>query len=120
MRLAALLAKAQSTRANSVPAHTALHMATLGAAKALGLDHRIGSIEVGKLADLCAIDFTDLALAPVYHPASHVVYAASRNHVSHVWIEGQMKLDQGQLIGIDEERLRANARAWQMRLAEQA
>ena len=120
MRLAALLAKAQSTRANSVPAHTALHMATLGAAKALGLDHRIGSIEVGKLADLCAIDFTDLALAPVYHPASHVVYAASRNHVSHVWIEGQMKLDQGQLIGVDEERLRANARAWQMRLAEQA
>ncbi len=120
MRLAALLAKAQSTRANSVPAHTALHMATLGAAKALGLDHRIGSIEVGKLADLCAIDFTDLALAPVYHPASHVVYAASRNHVSHVWVEGQMKLDQGQLIGIDEERLRANARAWQMRLAEQA
>ena len=120
MRLAALLAKAQSTRANSVPAHTALHMATLGAAKALGLDHRIGSIEVGKLADLCAIDFTDLALAPVYHPASHVVYATSRNHVSHVWIEGQMKLDQGQLTGIDEERLRANARAWQMRLAEQA
>jgi 5-methylthioadenosine/S-adenosylhomocysteine deaminase len=120
MRLAALLAKAQSTRANSVPAQTALHMATLGAAKALGLDHRIGSIEVGKLADLCAIDFTDLALAPVYHPASHVVYAASRNHVSHVWVEGQMKLDQGQLIGIDEERLRANARAWQMRLAEQA
>ena len=120
MRLAALLAKAQSTRANSVPAHTALHMATLGAAKALGLDHRIGSIEVGKLADLCAIDFTDLALAPVYHPASHVVYAASRNHVSHVWIEGQMKLDQGQLTGIDEERLRANARAWQLRLAEQA
>jgi 5-methylthioadenosine/S-adenosylhomocysteine deaminase len=120
MRLAALLAKAQSTRANSVPAHTALHMATLGAAKALGLDHRIGSIEVGKFADLCAIDFTDLALAPVYHPASHVVYAASRNHVSHVWIEGQMKLDQGQLTGIDEERLRANARAWQLRLAEQA
>jgi 5-methylthioadenosine/S-adenosylhomocysteine deaminase len=120
MRLAALLAKAQSTRANSVPAHTALHMATLGAAKALGLDHRIGSIEVGKLADLCAIDFTDLALAPVYHPASHVVYAASRNHVSHVWIEGQMKLDQGQLTGTDEERLRANARAWQLRLAEQA
>jgi len=120
MRLAALLAKAQSTCANSVPAHTALHMATLGAAKALGLDHRLGSIEVGKLADLCAIDFTDLALAPVYHPASHVVYAASRNHVSHVWIEGQMKLDQGQLTGIDEERLRANARAWQLRLAEQA
>jgi len=107
-------------RANSIPAHTALHMATLAPAKALGLDDRIGSIEVGKLADLCAVDLNDLALTPVYHPASHVVYAAGRNHVSHVWVEGRMKVDQGQLIGIDEERLRANARAWQLKLAEQA
>jgi 5-methylthioadenosine/S-adenosylhomocysteine deaminase len=120
MRLAALLAKAESTRANSIPAHTALHMATLGPAKALGLDDRIGSIEVGKLADLCAVDLDDLGLTPVYHPASHVVYAAGRNHVSHVWMEGRLKVDQGQLIGIDEERLRANARAWQLKLAEQA
>jgi len=120
MRLAALLAKADSMRANSIPAHTALHMATLAPAKALGLDDRIGSIEVGKLADLCAVDLNDLALTPVYHPASHVVYAAGRNHVSHVWVEGRMKVDQGQLIGIDEERLRANARAWQLKLAEQA
>jgi len=120
MRLAALLAKADSMCANSVPAHTALYMGTLAPAKALGLDDRIGSIEVGKLADLCAVDLNDLVLTPVYHPASHVVYAAGRNHVSHVWVEGRMKVDQGQLIGIDEERLRANARAWQLKLAEQA
>jgi 5-methylthioadenosine/S-adenosylhomocysteine deaminase len=120
MRLAALLAKAESQKANSVPAHTALHMATLGAARAMGLADRIGSIEVGKLADLCAIDLGSLALTPVYHPASHLVYAAGRSDVSHVWVEGRMKVDQGRLIGIDEERLRANARAWQLRAAEQA
>jgi len=120
MRLAALLAKAESQRANSVPAHAALHMATLGAARAMGLADRIGSIEVGKLADLCAIDLGGLALTPVYHPASHLVYAASRSDVSHVWVEGRMRVDQGRLIGIDEERLRANARAWQLRVAEQA
>jgi 5-methylthioadenosine/S-adenosylhomocysteine deaminase len=120
MRLAALLAKATSKRANSVPAQTALHMATLGAARALGLDRRIGSIEIGKLADLCAIDLGGLPLTPVYHPASHVVYTAARNDVSHVWIEGRLKVDQGQLTDIDEERLRANARAWQLRVAEQA
>jgi 5-methylthioadenosine/S-adenosylhomocysteine deaminase len=120
MRLAALVAKAESRKASSVPAHTTLHMATLGAAHALGMSDRIGSIEVGKLADLCAIDLSDVALTPVYHPASHVVYAAGRNHVTHVWVEGHMKVDQGSLIDIDEERVRANARAWQLRVAEQA
>jgi 5-methylthioadenosine/S-adenosylhomocysteine deaminase len=120
MRLSALLAKVDSMQANSVPAHTALHMATLGGARALGLDHELGSIEPGKLADLCAVDLNHLELVPVYHPVSHVVYAATRNQVSHVWVAGELKLDQGQLVGIDEERLRANARAWQLRLAEQA
>jgi len=120
MRLAALLAKAGSQKANSVPAHTALYMATLGAARAMGLAERIGSIETGKLADLCAIDLGGIALTPVYHPASHVVYAAGRSDVSHVWVEGRMLVDQGRLLGIDEERLRATARAWQLRVAEQA
>jgi 5-methylthioadenosine/S-adenosylhomocysteine deaminase len=120
MRLAALLAKAASGRASSVPAHTALHMATLGGARALGLEDKIGSIAAGKLADLCAIDLSDIALNPVYHPASHVVYAAGRNHVSHVWVAGKTKLDRGSLVGIDEEQLRALARTWQSRLSEQA
>jgi len=48
------------------------------------------------------------------------VYAAGRNDVSHVWVEGRMRVDQGRLVDIDEERLRANARAWQLRVAEQA
>jgi 5-methylthioadenosine/S-adenosylhomocysteine deaminase len=120
MRLAALLAKAASKRANSIPAHTVLHMATLGAAQALGLDSRIGSIEVGKRADLCAIDLDALALTPVYHPVSHVVYAAGRNDVSHVWVDGRLKVDRGALVDVDEQRLRAAARAWQLRLTEQA
>lgn len=120
MRLAALLAKAASGRASSVPAHTALHMATLGGARALGLEDKIGSIAAGKLADLCAIDLSDIALNPVYHPASHVVYAAGRNHVSHVWVAGNAKVDRGSLVGIDEEQLRALARTWQSRLSEQA
>jgi 5-methylthioadenosine/S-adenosylhomocysteine deaminase len=69
---------------------------------------------------LCAVDLSDIALTPVYHPASHLVYAAGRNDVSHVWVEGRMRVDQGRLVDIDEERLRENARAWQLRVAEQA
>jgi 5-methylthioadenosine/S-adenosylhomocysteine deaminase len=120
MRIAALLAKAISGRANSVPAETALHMATLGAARALGLDQRIGSIAPGKLADLCAVNLDATSLSPVYHPVSHLVYAAGREDVSHVWVAGQLLVEQGCLTALDPGLLRVKARAWQTRISEQA
>ena len=119
MRLTALLAKAGSGRADSVPAAAALHMATLGAARALGLDEHIGSIAPGKLADLTAVNLDAIALSPVYHPVSQLVYAAGREHVSHVWVGGRLLLDQGQLTTLDQDHLRSTARAWQTRIAKQ-
>ncbi|PWT73337.1 MAG: TRZ/ATZ family hydrolase [Proteobacteria bacterium] len=120
MRLAALLAKAQSGRANAVPAETALRMATLDAARALGLDHRIGSLAPGKEADMIAVELNGIALAPVYHPASHLVYAASRDDVSHVWVAGELLMENRRLTTLDESELLAKARSWQARIAEQA
>ena len=120
MRIAALLAKGASNRANTVPASTALHMATLGAARALSLDDRIGSIVPGKLADLIAVDLDALPLSPVYHPVSHLVYAAGRHDVSHAWVAGRLVLERGRLTTLDEGALRAKARAWQGRIAELA
>jgi 5-methylthioadenosine/S-adenosylhomocysteine deaminase len=120
MRLAALLAKAASGRASSVPAESALHMATLGAARALGLDDSLGSLAPGKLADLIAVSLDTVSLSPVYHPISHLVYAAGREDVSHVWVAGRLLLDEGRLTGLDETQLRAKARGWQTRIAEQA
>lgn len=120
MRLAALLAKAASGRASSIPAETALHMATLGAARALGLDDSLGSIAPGKLADLIAVDLDAISLSPVYHPISHLVYAAAREDVSHVWVAGRLLLDQGCLTALDEGQLCAKARGWQTRIAEQS
>jgi 5-methylthioadenosine/S-adenosylhomocysteine deaminase len=117
MRLAALLAKAVSGRADSVPAATALHMATLGAARALGLEQRIGSIAPGKLADLAAVNLESIELSPVYHPVSHLIYAAQRQDVSHVWVAGRLLLEEGRLTGLDTGELRAKARAWQTRIA---
>src|SRR5690606_19834090 len=76
MRAAALLAKAVSNDAAAVPAHTALRMATLNGAKALGLEADIGSLEVGKAADITAIRLDDLETQPLYDPISNVVYAA--------------------------------------------
>ncbi|MEO8628238.1 MAG: TRZ/ATZ family hydrolase [Betaproteobacteria bacterium] len=120
MRLAALLAKANTGRADRVPAHAALHMATLGGARALGLDDHIGSITIGKAADLCAVNFASIAMSPVYHPISHLVYAAGRSDVSDVWVNGRRLLRQGTLTQQDEHELRNKAATWQTRMTEQS
>jgi 5-methylthioadenosine/S-adenosylhomocysteine deaminase len=88
MRLAALLAKAVARDAQAMPAHAALRAATLGGAIALGLEARIGSLEPGKAADLVAVRLAGPELSPCYDPASHLVYAAGRDQVSHVWVAG--------------------------------
>ena len=91
MRLAALLAKGQSRDAGAISAHEALRMATINGAKALGLDDKIGSIEIGKLADLTAVKMSDIAMQPCFDVASHLVYVAGREQVSHVWVNGDLK-----------------------------
>jgi 5-methylthioadenosine/S-adenosylhomocysteine deaminase len=92
MRTAALLAKAVARDASAMPAHAALRAATLGGARALGLGARIGSIEPGKRADLVALALRAPELAPLYDPVSHLVYAAGREHVTHVWVDGEAKI----------------------------
>jgi 5-methylthioadenosine/S-adenosylhomocysteine deaminase len=92
MRTAALLAKAVARNAAAMPAHAALRAATLGGARALGLGARIGSIERGKRADLVAVALRGPELAPCYDPVSHLVYAAGREHVTHVWVDGEARI----------------------------
>jgi 5-methylthioadenosine/S-adenosylhomocysteine deaminase len=120
MRVAALLAKAASGRPTSVPAEQALAMATLAPARALGLDGQIGSIVPGKAADLTAVNLGDLELSPCYHPVSHLVYAAGREQVTHVWREGRLLLDNRRLTTLDPTELGAKAAFWQQRITPQA
>ena len=117
MRLAALLAKGQSGRADVLPAWQALQMATLNGAKALGLDSVIGSLLPGKAADITAVDFSSLELAPCYDPISHLVYAAGREHVSHVWVNGKMLLNQWELTTLDEQEILRRAGFWREQIA---
>lgn len=116
MRLAALLAKATSNNAEVLPAHTALRMATLNAAQALGLERSVGSIQPGKCADLCAVNLDSIELSPCYDPASHLVYAAGREDVSDVWVAGKQLVGSGRLLHIDESSMRHKAREWQSRI----
>lgn len=117
MRLAALLAKGQSRHAATLHAHESLRMATLNGAKALGLDHLIGSIVPGKAADITAVDLSSLETSPCYDVASHLVYAAGREHVSHVWVNGETVLDNGCLTTLDPQELAAKVAFWHERIS---
>lgn len=116
MRLAALLAKGASGNAATLPAATALRAATLGAARALNLDDRIGSIVSGKRADLVAVDLSGPECQPVFDPVSQLVYAAGREHVTHVWVDGQQKLDNRRLVDLDTDDLAARTGYWRSKL----
>ena len=117
MRLAALLAKAVSADARALPAHRALSLATLDGARALRLDHAIGSIEPGKFADLAAVEFTAPDMLPCYDPISHIAYAASRENVSHVWVAGRLLLENRTLKTPPKNDLENLAVLWQNRLS---
>ena len=117
MRMAALLAKVSSGDAGLVSAADCLEMATLQGARALGLDDRIGSIAAGKSADLAAVELSSIETLPCFAPVSHLAYAAGREHVTHVWVEGRARLLDRALEGIDEEDLRDKARWWAKRLS---
>ena len=116
MRQAALLAKAVARDAEAIPAHRALEMATLGGARALGLEKRIGSIVPGKRADLAAVRLSDPELTPVYDPVSHLVYCAGREHVSDVWVDGVPKMTDRQLKHMDFRGLDTRSKLWQTML----
>jgi 5-methylthioadenosine/S-adenosylhomocysteine deaminase len=116
-RTAALLAKVTSGDASRVKAVEALEMATLEGARALGLDAHIGSIEAGKWADLAAVELSSIETLPCFDPVSHLVHAAGREHVTHVWIAGSPRLEERRLAGIDEQDLRDRALWWQKRIA---
>ena len=116
MRLAALLAKGASGRAEVLPAHAALRAATLGGARAMGIDERTGSIATGKSADLTAVDLSGIDSQPVFDPVSHLVYVSGRNDVSDVWVNGHQVVKKQQLSWIKKEELDSIALLWQNRL----
>jgi len=117
MRLAALLAKGLTGQADTINAHQALHMATLGGARALGLDKAIGSISAGKAADLCAIDTHDIGLTPCYDPASLIVYSAGRENVSDVWVSGKCRVANRNLLQSSEIELIKLSALWQNQIS---
>jgi 5-methylthioadenosine/S-adenosylhomocysteine deaminase len=118
MRTAALLAKAVANNASAVPAAAALRMATLNGARALGLDENIGSLEIGKAADVTAVYMGDIESTPIYHPVSQLVYATGRDKVTDVWVGGKHVLKDRTLNTLDENAIKEKAQQWCVKIAE--
>ena len=118
MRLAALLAKGASEDPTTMPAYQALEMATINAAKALGLDDKIGSIEIGKKADVVAIKLSDITISPCYDPISHLVYTCGREHVTHTWVAGELCYSNGLYANIEPMELKEIIQKWHPKLKQ--
>lgn len=116
MHSAALLAKLHSEDPTRVPAARALYFATLGGARALGLEDRTGSLTPGKAADMIAVDLSGPATQPLYNPLSQLVYACNGSEVRHSWIAGQAVLRGGRLTTLDLADTLARAGRWGERI----
>ena len=101
MDITAKLHKVRTSDPTTADAHTVLKLVTLDAAKAIGLDKEIGSLEVGKKADMILVDCRVPHLTPIYHPVSHLVYSANSNDVRDVWIDGKIIVKNRNLVTIN-------------------
>lgn len=113
LRTAALLAKGVSGNAAALPAMDALQMATLNGARALGREQHIGSLDIGKHADMVAIDMQRIETQPLFDPVAQLVYAATRDQFTHSWVGGRCVMSNRQLTTLNEGQILANAQRWQ-------
>ncbi len=110
MDMVAKLHKAEKFDPTTMDAKTVVEIATITGARAIGLDHQIGSLEVGKQADLIVIDTHAPHLVPLYHPESHIVYAAKSSDVRDVVVDGRLLVRNRQILHLDVKEIMANVR----------
>lgn len=116
LQFAALMGKQIAGDATAVSASDALQMATINGARALGLGDVTGSVTIGKAADVICVDLNGPELQPVLDPISQLVYSASREHVSDVWIAGEHLVDTSGLMRMPLDDLRAAIETWRQRI----
>jgi 5-methylthioadenosine/S-adenosylhomocysteine deaminase len=111
MRQAALLAKLATRDPTAVPAQTALDLATIGGARALGMDQTIGSLERGKKADLIAVATSAARQTPLYDPVSHLVYVTRGDDVRTTIVNGKVLMKDRQVRTLNRTQVIAEANA---------
>jgi 5-methylthioadenosine/S-adenosylhomocysteine deaminase len=109
MDFTAKVHKALHSDSTILPAEEVLKMATINGAKALHLEDRIGSLEIGKLADIVILDTDNLISQPLYNVYSYLVYAAQSSFVKDVIINGKLIMQGRELLTLDEKRIKQEA-----------
>lgn len=112
MRTAALIAKGITDDSCALKAPEVLAMATINGANALGLGAEIGSLEIGKAADLISINLETLSASPVYDPIAQIVYASHASDITNVWVAGRQLLASGLLTTLDEASILQKTKDW--------
>jgi len=112
MRMASLLQKLQTNDPRAVSAQTAIDMATIGGARAMGMDRQIGSLEPGKRADLIVVGMSAARQTPVYDPVSHLVYVTRGDDVQTTIVNGKPLMRDRRMLTLDEAAVLRDARAW--------
>ncbi len=120
LRLTAGLAKLRDAEPTVLPAETVLEIATINGARALGLEHEIGSIEVGKQADFIVINMDSPHLIPAWDPVSTLVYSAHGSDVDTVVIQGQVVMQGRKVNTLDEESIKHDIRQRYQQVAKRA
>ena len=110
MRLASLLQKVDRMNPEVMSATTVLTMATRGGATAIGLGETIGSLEVGKRADIIQVTFDDVHHVPTYDVISHLVWVTDEQDVTSVTVDGKVLMKDGEMLTIDTNRVAAEAK----------
>ncbi len=120
MKFAALLHKGVHRDPQIMTAEKALEMATLDGARALGMADEIGSLEVGKRADIVVLDMANLCVTPVHAAVSSLVYSQRGDEVERVYVNGRLVVDGGVLATADEAEIRSRSAAAAAGLAARA
>jgi 5-methylthioadenosine/S-adenosylhomocysteine deaminase len=120
VQTAVLLAKGLSGDPGVFDAFAALELITINAARALRLEHEIGSLEVGKQADLAALDLSAPETQPVHNVISQVIYAASSRQFTDLWVAGRRLMDSGNLTTLDLASVLERAQSWQFKMADRS
>ena len=118
MRMTAFLHKLQTNDPKALPAPVVLELATRQGARALGLDKQIGSLEVGKRADLLIVSMSAARQTPMYDPVSHLVYATRGDDVQTMIVHGKILMRDRKVLTLDEKSVLADARAAAVKVRE--
>ena len=113
VKLASLLTKGTAKDGRILNSFDALEMITINAAKSLGLDNQIGSLEKNKLADIVAIGTNGICSTPLFKPENQLISRGGQNKVTDVWVNGKRVVENEKILTLDVQNIIRKTKRWE-------